>query len=91
MIMRLRTILLVAVLMPVSIGAVVAERARGEESEINYSSYRVARNTTILDLQPSTNPNMPGATGRIVIPGSNSTIDGNQTATEFQQMGHQIP
>jgi hypothetical protein len=31
------------------------------------------------------NPNVPGATGRTVVPGSSSTVSGDAEATELQQ------
>jgi uncharacterized iron-regulated membrane protein len=34
-----------------------------------------------------TNPNVPGATGRTIVPGDNSTIAGDAAATRAQQTG----
>jgi hypothetical protein len=33
------------------------------------------------------NPNMPGATGRVIVPGDNSTIAGDADATLMQRTG----
>jgi hypothetical protein len=35
----------------------------------------------------ASNPNVPGATGRTIIPGNNSTITGDAEATRQQQTG----
>lgn len=35
----------------------------------------------------ASNPNVPGATGRTIIPGNNSTIAGDAEATRQQQTG----
>jgi hypothetical protein len=34
------------------------------------------------------NPNVPGATGRTIVPGDHSTIAGDALATELQRTGH---
>jgi hypothetical protein len=33
------------------------------------------------------NPNFPGATGRVIVPGDNSTIAGDEAATHMEQTG----
>jgi hypothetical protein len=36
---------------------------------------------------PADDPNVPGATGRVIVPGDNSTIAGDSLATLMQRTG----
>ncbi len=38
-----------------------------------------------------TNPNVRGATGRVIVPGSNSTVAGDAAASEMQRTGSIVP
>ena len=35
----------------------------------------------------ASNPDVPGATGRTIVPGDNSTIDGDSSATQMERTG----
>jgi hypothetical protein len=49
------------------------------------SNIRTAQGTGVNDAYE--NPNVPGATGRTIVPGDHSTIAGDAAATQMQRSG----
>ena len=55
-------------------------------ASLSSSAYTVAGPAS-ASTNPAANPNVPGATGRTIVIGSNSTIAGDAEATRLQQLG----
>ena len=51
----------------------------------NSSPYTLNSSATVFEAED--NPDVPGATGRAIVPGDNSTIAGDMAATELQRTG----
>ena len=56
-------------------------------ASIASSSVRLGSESTNGGASDVTNPNIPGATGRTIVLGDNSTIAGDALATEMQRTG----
>jgi hypothetical protein len=53
----------------------------------NSSTFSMGSAAAVPVLPQANDPNVPGATGSIVVPGNNSTIAGDWAATINQRMG----
>lgn len=75
MISKSRSLLLAATLLAVPMGASMAQGTGASNSAA--SSPSASTTTNQSGSSAATNPNVPGATGRTVVPGSNSSMAGS--------------
>jgi hypothetical protein len=75
MISKSRSLLLAATLLAVPMGAAMAQGGTGTTNSATSPS--TSTTTNKYGSSAATNPNVPGATGRTVVPGSNSSMAGS--------------